>query len=367
MPPYGAGSNPNPSMPDPKTPIVTALALTSDGSSFQIVPQLSAPSPMFDVALNAGGQVAFASGIQNVGPNASQVTITVRTTSSVTPVGFTGLPARQIAAVAMSMHGTGTPIPMLFVQSRQPSVLAMFAKLGNGPTYLSVGNVPISGVADTGFDMFHTTTPAGIACASCHPEGGDDGHIWHFVTKDVVLGDGGCPTPAFPGQPAPAVLRRTQSLRGGILSTAPLHWDGDMAGMGDIVTEVFTRRMSGGVVTTDQRAVFSRWIDSIPRMPQRADLDSARVASGRALFEGKGECASCHSGSKLTNNATVDVGRGALQVPMLLGVGARAPFIHDGCATTLADRFDPSCGGSKHGAALSPDETSDVVQYLESL
>jgi hypothetical protein len=120
-------------------------------------------------------------------------------------------------------------------------------------------------------------------------------------------------------------------------------------------------------VTTAQRDIFEHWIDSIPRLPQRVDLDWARVAAGRAVFEGAGGCVTCHSGPMMTNNATVDVGTGALQVPSLIGVGDRAPFLHDGCATTLAGRFDPSCGGARHGNALSADETESTIQYLESL
>ena len=50
---------------------------------------------------------------------------------------------------------------------------------------------------------------------------------------------------------------------------------------------------------------------------------------------------SCHVGPLMTTKQIVDVGTGgAFKVPSLLGVGARAPFMHDGCATTLMDRFD---------------------------
>jgi hypothetical protein len=43
--------------------------------------------------------------------------------------------------------------------------------------------------------------------------------------------------------------------------------------------------------------------------------------------------------------------------------------MHDGCATTLAERFDPACGGDRHGetADLSESERADLIAYLESL
>jgi hypothetical protein len=72
----------------------------------------------------------------------------------------------------------------------------------------------------------------------------------------------------------------------------------------------------------------------------------------------------------MTNNTPVDVGTGGeFQVPSLIGVGYRAPFIHTGCAKTLRDRFDPECGGDKHGNTkdLSDAQIDDLTAYLESL
>jgi cytochrome c peroxidase len=73
----------------------------------------------------------------------------------------------------------------------------------------------------------------------------------------------------------------------------------------------------------------------------------------------------------MTNNATVDVGTGhAMQVPSLRGVSWRAPFMHNGCAGTLADRFSAACGGGdKHGTTsqLTPAQVTDLTTYLQSL
>jgi hypothetical protein len=57
-------------------------------------------------------------------------------------------------------------------------------------------------------------------------------------------------------------------------------------------------------------------------------------------------------------------------VPSLVGIGYRAPFIHDGCAATLRDRFDPKCGGGDlHGktSGLTEEQIGDLVAYLETL
>ncbi len=338
--PYGAAANT--STGDGRPLVVARIATTSDGLSFNVDPTVPPASPMFDVAMSDQGTIAFAG---------------MLATTAVEAVPWA--PATAIGKLGMTN--------LVAVQTRKPSAIQVYALGNNYGGSVPLFTAPISGVSDTGFDVFHTPTQIGIACASCHPEGGDDGHVWRFITVDARPSDGTCPQPGTADHPAAAVPRRTQSLRGGVLKTAPLHWDGDMAGMGDITSEVFTRRMGGGSVSDDQRAILERFIDSIPRLPQRTDLDKARVDAGRTLFEGKGGCSSCHSGSMLTNNATLDVGRGALQVPSLISTGDRAPYLHDGCAKTLSDRFNPSCGGSKHGNALTPEETADVVQYLESL
>jgi cytochrome c peroxidase len=71
----------------------------------------------------------------------------------------------------------------------------------------------------------------------------------------------------------------------------------------------------------------------------------------------------------MTNTATVDVGTGgSFQVPSLRGLLWRPPYMHDGCASTIADRFG-ACGGTKHGqvSTLSAGQKADLVTYLETL
>jgi hypothetical protein len=192
-------------------------------------------------------------------------------------------------------------------------------------------------------------TSSGLACASCHPEGGDDGHVWHFGESAAV---------------------RTQSLVGGVMSTAPFHWEGDLADFSALIDEVYTVRMGGARGALDAPALAS-WLGALP-VPERPTLDG--LGRGRALFESaEVGCADCHSGPQLTNGQTVDVGTGgAFQVPRLVGLGLHAPFLHSGCAATLRERFtaDASCtGGDQHGhiSGLTPSDVDDLVAYLSSL
>jgi cytochrome c peroxidase len=242
----------------------------------------------------------------------------------------------QPIAIAALQNGS------LWVQSREP------AQLENPVTGVVI---PLASDSreDTGHAIFHSNSGAGIACASCHAEGGDDGHVWSFTNEGK---------------------RRTPSLAGTIAGTAPYHWDGTMTDIGMLADAVMTERMSGPALTDDQKGALQSWIFAVPPPARLSSVDPTAVARGKALFDStKIGCSSCHSGPRFTTSATVDVGTGrAFQVPPLVGVRMRAPYLHDGCAATLADRFGP-CGGSRHGntASLGAAEIADLVAYLESL
>lgn len=263
----------------------------------------------------------------------------------------------QVTAVAFDSAGR------LYVLSREPGQLAIYddaqaatsapfpEQAGWSATIASrVISLSEDSVRDTGHELFHADVGSGLACASCHGEALDDGHVWNF--QDVGP-------------------RRTQNMRGGLLSTLPLHWEGDLPTFQHLVDEVMTRRMSGFQVEAKYANALATWIDAQPAIAlERAD--TAAIARGKALFASNDVgCATCHSSAMLTNNQTVDVGTGgAFQVPSLHGLALRAPFMHDGCAATLADRFDAACGGGdRHGktSQLTPEQLADLVAYLETL
>ena len=246
----------------------------------------------------------------------------------------------------------GQPIAVAYadstriVQTRQPARLV----LGESDI-IDLGG---ESVQDTGHSIFHeSANPAlTMACASCHPEGHEDGRVWQFA--DVGA-------------------RRTQSMAGGILGTAPFHWNGDLDGFDSLMSDVFTGRMAGPELEPARKLAAARWIDSIPSVAVSPVADAAAVARGQTIFnDAQAACSTCHSGARLTNNQSVDVGTfGMMQVPSLRGLAARAPFMHDGCAKTLEERFtNTTCGGGDqhgHTSQLSVNEIADLVKYLETL
>jgi hypothetical protein len=228
----------------------------------------------------------------------------------------------------------------LVVQGRDPAVLRI-----DGMAPISLGGEL---AFDTGHALFHADAGRGTACASCHPEGGEDGRTWTFQGVGA---------------------RRTPAVPPGFLTTAPFHWDGDLPDLTHLMGVVFTERMGGPHLSPSQVDAVGGWLDSRPSVAPRTTLGDA-ATRGSAIFYGAGECSTCHSGAMLTSSQTVDVGTGGtFQVPTLIGVSRRLPVMHDGCATTLADRFDPSCGGANHGAVaeLTPADRNDLIAFLETL
>jgi hypothetical protein len=272
----------------------------------------------------------------------------VPTSTAVDPCAnaLSSLPADgQVTAVAFVTQR------LLVAQTREPAGI-VFYDLANAATPAALAqtldlNQPSRN--DSGHTMFHVTAGAGIACASCHPEAGDDGHTWTFAGIGA---------------------RRTQSLRGGILGTEPFHWNGEMRDFPMLVAEVFVKRMNGPVPDAERANLLAEWIDKQPAL-HATSPDALAVERGKTLFESDAlGCVTCHNGEHLTNNKAAFVGTGAvLQVPSLIGVSFRAPFMHDGCAKTLADRFTGCGGGERHGhtTQLTAEQTLDVTAYLESL
>lgn len=310
-------------------------------------PVIKAPALATDFALSEQGELMLSSTAQ---PHDAGTGI-VRTTDL--------QPTQNLDCHRGELHQTGAAGQVVAVQwsgIRRVVTTRM-------PFEILVDEVPIP-VADptaepvdarqaAGWAMFHETTPSGLACASCHPEALDDGHVWTFEVADEIM------------------PRRTPGFGGVVATTAPYHWNGEFTTFKDLLVDVLVGRMDHETANIQDASSLALWLDSVE--PPKRDigwLDAAAIERGRQLFEDPViACANCHAGPQLTNNASVDIGTGGrFQVPTLIGVSGRGPWMHDGCATTLEQRFDPACGGDDHGATdLTEAEIADLVTYLRTL
>ncbi|MGZ5968126.1 MAG: hypothetical protein ACXWP4_10710, partial [Polyangiales bacterium] len=304
----------NPTLPISTAVLPVDVAISNDGITRVVVAAGNAHTPELDTLMVLDGPEQFAE-------------------DCVIPQKKVPNPPGQPVAAAFDSGN------QLVVQLREPAMLVVYEP-GMGKITATIPYADGSR-EDTGHAIFHSNSGGFLACASCHPEGGDDGRVWSFEGVGI---------------------RRTQNLRGGV--KAPFHWNGELADLAALTGEVLGKRMSGPDLASDQLAALSTFLGHVPSMPITPGLDAAAIARGKALFEGtRSQCATCHVGPTFTNSTIVDVGTGGtFKVPSLRGVAWRAPFMHTGCAATLADRFDPSCGGGTHGnVELTSDERKDMI------
>jgi mono/diheme cytochrome c family protein len=114
--------------------------------------------------------------------------------------------------------------------------------------------------------------------------------------------------------------------------------------------------------------------------PPPGTFDAAAAARGQAVFNGQGQCATCHAGPTFTDantrlHPTTEVitdpthaQRSATKMyrtTPLRGLWQHAPYFHDGSSATLddvVDRYD-----SAKNLQLTPQQKADLVEYLKSL
>lgn len=197
---------------------------------------------------------------------------------------------------------------------------------------------------DTGHLLFHVDAGPGVACVSCHPDGGDDGRVWQ--TDDGP--------------------RRTQPLDAGLAGTAPFHWNGEEADFRELIDETLVRRMGGRPQSAERAQAFEEWVMAIPDVAPVRTASDAAALRGASAFVALG-CVECHRGASTTRPDSIAfAGLDAMQVPMLLGVATRGPFMHDGRAATLRDAVVDMLEQTD-GPNASDGDIDDVVAYLESL
>ena len=135
-------------------------------------------------------------------------------------------------------------------------------------------------------------------------------------------------------------------------------------------------------------APFDRWVKG----DESAVSQSAK--RGFVLFNGKGNCAVCHAGWRMSDDGFHDIGlpdddRGraavapgieqlehAFKTPTLRNVSQRAPYMHNGTVATLAaviDHYDtgfvrrPSLDTQMKPLGLTAEEKADLLAFLDTL
>lgn len=135
-------------------------------------------------------------------------------------------------------------------------------------------------------------------------------------------------------------------------------------------------------------APFDKWVAG----DEQAVSEAAK--RGFVLFNGKANCATCHSGWRMSDDGFHDIGvpgtdRGraaiapgivqlehAFKTPTLRNINQRAPYMHDGSMPTLAaviDHYDhgfeqrASLDSQMHPLNLTSAEKTDLLAFLDTL
>jgi cytochrome c peroxidase len=213
-------------------------------------------------------------------------------------------------------------------------------------TRLEVGRIAFSRAGDK------RIAEDGRACASCHPDGRDDGLTWS----------------------GPDGARQTPMLAGRLGDTAPYGWSGASATVEEHIKKTF-QRLGGSGLASPTRAALAGYIE-VMHAPAPASKADAQIERGREVFAStKAGCASCHvPGYGFTDGEQHDVGSlnrsdrvAALDTPSLRYVSGTAPYFHDGRYANLRELLretDGAMGTTRH---LPPADLDALVAYLQSL
>ncbi|MDP2274766.1 MAG: c-type cytochrome [Archangium sp.] len=334
--PYGGGgsSPPGQMVGCTNSAVVTAISTVQNGMVTSV--QRTNDVLPVDAALSPDGTELAVVGAGGTGLSIYPLVAFNSTTSCLfATAGLTGLALNSVAWIS--------PTRLVVVESLRGSPMTFDLATGLSRTF---GNDSNRG--SSAHSLFHEAPRGGapLACASCHPEGGEDGHTWIIDGK----------------------ARRTQTLAGGVMNRAPFHWQGDLTDLSNLMTDTFTKRMGGTPVPAEQIVSLGAWLDTIPAPKPSRVLSAELRQAGLDAFQ-KGQCAHCHPAAGHQEGPASDIGTGeSVRAPSLLGVAARAPYLHTGEVPTLRARVN---GGlhPNHGnlGALNPAEREDLIGYLESL
>jgi DNA-binding beta-propeller fold protein YncE len=223
---------------------------------------------------------------------------------------------------------------------------------------LGAARAPLAEEVAAGRKLFHKAAEPkiakdGRACASCHPDGRDDGLVWS--------------TPNGP--------RQTIFLAGRVSRGAPFGWLGEHSTLKEHIKITMKNLKGTGVAEPEFDAIVS-YIGAMKAPPKvKAVSLSAKEERGSELFHSSQlGCGSCHAEKtgftdldihEIGSATEADTKRQFL-APSLRFVGGSAPYFHDGRYATLDEllRKNERMGDTK---SLSADDRAALEAYLRTL
>jgi cytochrome c peroxidase len=242
------------------------------------------------------------------------------------------------------------------------------------------------------YNATNMTMSRGLACAGCHPEGRDDGHVWHEAKinafydadRDTVNLMGSAEN--VPREESKGVPRRTPMLAGMVFAPGPYGWRGESPNLRERIKAGF--RLHQWKEAAEHQSVLAL-VESLaqflPLGLVRPPLEERELTTqekrGKEIFTSEAAgCAKCHvPDTAYTDRSVVPLAKlpqvsgfddeegAAFKTPSLRHVGGRAPYYHDGRAPTLEALIDSNADRMGKTSQLSTEERAALVAFLRSL
>ena len=233
----------------------------------------------------------------------------------------------------------------------------------------------------------------GMGCAGCHPEGRDDGHVWHDVVDEEQK------TASFMSSQflaektkngARGYPRQTPMLAGRVGFPGPYGWHAQSENLAARLAEGFNLHRWNGRNDVQpsswmlgvRAAALAEYVRKGLVTPPVAKHElTAQEKKGKELFESDAtKCKTCHDpeteyGSRIafplkkqTPPAGFEVEEDEkFKAPSLFFVHGTAPYYHDGSVWTLKDLIEQNKDRMGTTSQLSAEEKAALVAYLETL
>jgi YVTN family beta-propeller protein len=229
---------------------------------------------------------------------------------------------------------------------------------------IDIGKQPEADLVRRGESIFHDASLCfqhWQSCSTCHPRARMDGLRWDLLNDGM------------------GNHKKTRSL-------VKSHQTSPVMSMGvrakaEVAVAAGFHHILFAVVPDETKAAVNAYLKAIEPEPSPFLLDGGKLSQaaerGKAIFEGKGECANCHTGPLYTDMKPYDVGTlgeydrkgNKFYTPKLIELHRVAPYLHDGRAATLKEVITSFNPKDLHGitSKLSDKEVDDLVAYLKSL
>lgn len=245
------------------------------------------------------------------------------------------------------------------------------------------------------YDAIDRITSGGVSCAGCHPEGRDDGHVWHEAKIPTRSGD----ATNFLGDGDQAPLERTLSvgyarqtpmLAGRITANGPYGWHAESPDLVARLKAGFGLHRWGTLETTygdgelvGRAQYLTRFLrHGLVPPPRDVHPMTPEEARGKEIFTSdQARCSRCHApeseytdrmayplSPKLPAKAGFeDEQDQQFKTPSLFFVAGTPPYFHDGRASSLEALLEQNGDRMGRTSHLSREDRAALVAFLRTL